>query len=430
MVPTNEGVDQKFGLVDSHDAFLDGFQRINQFIKDSLVYQQANEDYDKALSQMDIYSFLIDLERRLLIQFSEGDGSQDDWSLFAEILKTVDSRSSTELFLTDRLLYEFKEWCKLNKTVGSSTSDSESQKKRSPSVDDSPLITTQNMVEESVPIDVEMDSASDTEESSSMGQNVVEEFVPDDDQPALASDSQSSPTPHESTIDVKKELTYEDNMRVMDLLRGAIGQVIVKKFNIQMLRCDICTLYGSNWLNDNVINFYMELLNERSKQNVGQLPTVHAMNSFFLPRLMEYGYGAVRRWTRKVDLFSKHIIPIPVHFDGNPSHWSMVIIDLRHETIRYYDSLGKSDVSVLVALKDYLERESMDKRKQPFDTSGFKIDHVKDAPHQYNGNDCGVFCCMYAEFVTRDAPLTFDQSHMVTIRKRMILEIADGKLWT
>ncbi|KAH8291177.1 hypothetical protein KR054_009564, partial [Drosophila jambulina] len=225
-------------------------------------------------------------------------------------------------------------------------------------------------------------------------------------------------------------ITDKDNMRVMKLLHGAMCQVVVTKFNLQLYRSDIRTLFGSNWLNDNVINFYMELLNERSQRNVGQLPSVYAMNSYFIPRLMGTGYWSVRRWTRKVDLFSKEIIPVPVHYNGNPSHWSMAIIHMRDKTIRFYDSLGQGNPAVLAALEAYLQKESLDKRHQPFDTSDFKVEKVKNVPRQYNGNDCGVFCCMFAEFVTRNAPLTFTQDHMAALRKRMILEIADGKLWT
>ncbi|KAH8301370.1 hypothetical protein KR059_001404, partial [Drosophila kikkawai] len=231
-----------------------------------------------------------------------------------------------------------------------------------------------------------------------------------------------------SSIEVK--ITKQDHRRVMSWLQGSIGQVIVTKFHLQISRYDIRTLFGGNWVNDNVINFYMELLNERSKKNAGKLPSVYAMNTFFMPRLLKHGFCTVRRWTKKVNLFSKQIIPVPVHFSGQPNHWSMAIIDMRHKTIRFYDSMGKRNDSALEALKMYLQQESVDKRKENFDTSDFKLETAKDVPQQYNGNDCGVFCCMFAEYITRDAPLTFTQAHMVAMRKKMILEILERKLRT
>jgi sentrin-specific protease 1 len=80
---------------------------------------------------------------------------------------------------------------------------------------------------------------------------------------------------------------------------------------MNITRHDFATLDGLNWLNDEVINFYMELIKERSEQ-VEHLPKVHVMNTFFLGKLLQNGHSGVRRWTRKVDIFSVDIIPIPV----------------------------------------------------------------------------------------------------------------------
>jgi len=34
---------------------------------------------------------------------------------------------------------------------------------------------------------------------------------------------------------------------------------------------------------------------------------------------------------------------------------------------------------------------------------------VQDIPQQMNGSDCGMFACKFAEYVTRDARITFSQ---------------------
>ena len=56
----------------------------------------------------------------------------------------------------------------------------------------------------------------------------------------------------------------------------------------------------------------MNLIMERSEKNES-LPKVYVMNTFFVPKLLQGGHGSVRRWTRKVDIFSYDVIPIPVH---------------------------------------------------------------------------------------------------------------------
>jgi len=170
----------------------------------------------------------------------------------------------------------------------------------------------------------------------------------------------------------------------------------------------------------------MSLLTERSEKRSGVLPATYAINTFFVPRLLQAGHAGIKRWTRKVDLFSKDIIPVPVHCNG--VHWCMAIIHLRNKTIRYYDSKGKPNRPVLDALEKYLREESIFKPKKQFDTSDFVIESVQNIPRQLDGSDCGIFSCMFAEYITCDVPITFTQSEMLYFRKKMALEIVDGEL--
>uniref|UniRef100_A0A1A9ZPS9 Ubiquitin-like protease family profile domain-containing protein n=1 Tax=Glossina pallidipes TaxID=7398 RepID=A0A1A9ZPS9_GLOPL len=103
---------------------------------------------------------------------------------------------------------------------------------------------------------------------------------------------------------------------------------------------------------------------------------------------------------RKVDIFARDILPVPVHVGG--IHWCMAIIYLKDCTIKYYNSMGIPNSNVLKALEQYLKDESMDKRKQPFDTSQFIMESVPDVPRQMNGSNCGVFSCMFADFLYAD----------------------------
>ncbi|XP_016974245.1 sentrin-specific protease 1 [Drosophila rhopaloa] len=222
-------------------------------------------------------------------------------------------------------------------------------------------------------------------------------------------------------------MTNEDFKYLTNLAEGDPQQVLVNKFNINITRSEIQILVNGRWLNDVVINFYMNLLTERSEKSRLFLPSVYAMNTFFVPRLLQSGHAGVKRWTRKVDIFSKDIIPVPVHY--NNVHWGMAIIHMRNKTILYYDSLGKGNQKVLDALEEYLWNESLDKRNQSFDTRDFRISNVKGLPRQGNNSDCGVFSCMFAEYLTRYAPLTFTQDNVDYFRKKMALEIVDGKLW-
>lgn len=69
-----------------------------------------------------------------------------------------------------------------------------------------------------------------------------------------------------------------------------------------------------------IINFYMNLLMERSKEK--GLPTVHAFNTFFFTKLKTAGYQAVKRWTKKVDIFSVDLLLVPIHLGV---HWCLAV---------------------------------------------------------------------------------------------------------
>lgn len=91
--------------------------------------------------------------------------------------------------------------------------------------------------------------------------------------------------------------------------------------------------------------------------------------------------------------------------------------------------MGHPNHVVLEALQQYLKDESLDKKKVPFDMSDWSIECIRDCPQQKNGSDCGVFSCQFAEFISRDSPISFEQQHMPYFRRKMICEIGTGKLF-
>uniref|UniRef100_A0A8D0L359 SUMO specific peptidase 1 n=1 Tax=Sphenodon punctatus TaxID=8508 RepID=A0A8D0L359_SPHPU len=132
------------------------------------------------------------------------------------------------------------------------------------------------------------------------------------------------------------EITEEMDKEIKSVFRfGNPDEVLSEAFRLTITRKDIQTLNNLNWLNDEIINFYMNLLMERSKQN--GLPTVHAFNTFFFTKLKTAGYQAVKRWTKKVDVFSVDILLVPIHLGV---HWCLAVVDFRKKTITYYDSMG------------------------------------------------------------------------------------------
>lgn len=195
-------------------------------------------------------------------------------------------------------------------------------------------------------------------------------------------------------------------------------EALVELDGVQILRKDIQTLIGLNWLNDEIMNAYMNLLVLRGKE--ARRKSVYAFNTFFYPKLRGSGYSSIKRWTRKVDIFSHDFVLVPVHL-GN--HWCLAFIDFTKRTISYYDSMGGRSNGCCDILLEYLKQESLDKRKQDFGKEDWRTFDSLDIPRQNNCSDCGVFACTFAEYLTRPAKFNFTQDNMPYLRKKMIYEI-------
>ena len=192
------------------------------------------------------------------------------------------------------------------------------------------------------------------------------------------------PPPESSDEEEEEEVLPEITTQMEEVIENALssgGETLVDAYKIAVTRKDIDTLRGLNWLNDEVINFYLQMVVERSSKH-DNWPKVYAMNTFFYPKLMQSGHAALKRWTRKVDIFAHDLIVIPVHLG---MHWCLATIDLKKKGVYYYDSMGGNNTQCLAALLKYLEDEHLDKKKSSFDTSDFEAQIVKDIPQQMNG---------------------------------------------
>ena len=257
-----------------------------------------------------------------------------------------------------------------------------------------------------------------------------------DETPAVDSEyDESQPT---EMPDLTSEMTA-----VIRRSQASRGEVLVDAHKIQITVKDLDTLSGLNWLNDEIINFYMQMIVTRAAESQGRLPATYAFNTFFYTRLVEKGFTAVKRWTKKVDLFSHSVLLVPVHLG---MHWCLAVVDVERKEIAYYDSMGgnnkvrqtnmfindriiiSTSQACVKALASYLEEEHQDKKKAPLDTSDWSKVIAKEIPQQMNGSDCGMFTCKFAEYKSRRARFTFSQKNMPYFRRRMVYEIVKNTL--
>ncbi|XP_058075901.1 ubiquitin-like-specific protease ESD4 isoform X1 [Magnolia sinica] len=243
-------------------------------------------------------------------------------------------------------------------------------------------------------------------------------------------------------------LTDEEEVAVYDALFGPNRRGVLvthANSNIVITKEKLMCLRPGEWLNDEVINLYLELLKEREKRVPKKFLKCHFFNTFFFKKLVSgkngYDFKSVRRWTtpRKIGygLIECDKIFVPIHREV---HWCLAVINIKDKKFQYLDSLGGKDAQVLKVLNgsyrnfgglNSLERfqaryfldEVKEKSERDVDLRSWKQEFVRDLPEQQNGWDCGMFMIKYADFYSRGLELCFCQEDMPYFRKRTVKEI-------
>jgi len=218
---------------------------------------------------------------------------------------------------------------------------------------------------------------------------------------------------------------------------GSSSEVLASRFSVDLTRGQLQCLRPGEWLNDEVINFYYKLLQERSNMGVAGGLKCWFPNSFFWAKLSgknnkEYSYKEVRRWTikAKVDVFLLECVVFPMNI--GETHWAMGAIDLRARGFRYFDSmLSRPPPNFVEFLRRYVGDEHSAKKGRSLEgLDEWKLIPAEQAvPQQRNGYDCGVFTCCFGEYFSEGKSFVFDQDDMPDIRLRLAARVmkADEK---
>ncbi|KAK6588860.1 ULP1 like chllamydin domain containing protease [Cryptosporidium xiaoi] len=215
-----------------------------------------------------------------------------------------------------------------------------------------------------------------------------------------------------------------------------------KRANLELSIEDIKCLKPQRWLNDEVINFYFSLLQERNDRanSCGSKPKIWFWNTFFYSRLTAnqngnsgYCYSNVSRWTtrKKIDIFNYNLVIIPIN--TNNVHWTLGVVNFDEDYIMYLDSLGgkyqnhvgcsKMSEMFYNNMTRYIYDEHLDKKKKEFNGSLKHYTIFKDpVPQQQNGSDCGIFTCMFAECISDGRSFDFNVESIDDIRVNILVE--------
>ncbi|KAI0567630.1 Ulp1 peptidase [Gracilaria domingensis] len=243
--------------------------------------------------------------------------------------------------------------------------------------------------------------------------------------------------------------------------------VRIQEANIQLKGEDFACLRGSRWLNDEILNSFVALINSRNIRDVRseaklendgldfgkafsidvdapqdnlhdifsrKRPRTHMFNTFFFPRLTQkgYDYRGVRRWLRRAGLsvLNLDLILIPINLKN--FHWVLTAIDLRSKHFLYLDSTyGKDTSNTIPMLRKWLFDEVKDKHgaeaAEKMGISFWRV-HVNPSylPRQQDGGSCGIFTLYMADYLERGLCPNFTQEDIRNLRWRTVLFLNDG----
>ncbi|CAN6678921.1 unnamed protein product [Malus baccata var. baccata] len=203
---------------------------------------------------------------------------------------------------------------------------------------------------------------------------------------------------------------------------------------VSISKRDVDLLQPETFINDTIIDFYIKYLKNQIQPE--KRHRYHFFNSFFFRKLADLdkdpssvsdgraAFQRVRKWTRKVDLFEKDYIFIPINFN---LHWSLIVIChlgevpkhnggdsgnlLKVPCILHMDSIKGSHTGLKNLIQSYLWEEWKERKKETSEEISSKFHNLRfvplELPQQENSFDCGLFLLHYLELFLADAPVHF-----------------------
>ncbi|KAJ6734385.1 UBIQUITIN-LIKE-SPECIFIC PROTEASE 2A-RELATED [Salix purpurea] len=203
---------------------------------------------------------------------------------------------------------------------------------------------------------------------------------------------------------------------------------------VSISKRDVDLLRPETFINDTIIDFYIQYLKNKIQPDDRQ--RFHFFNSFFFRKLADLDKGPsnacegriafqrVCKWTRKLNIFEKDYIFIPVNYS---LHWSLIVIchpgevvhsrddesgnSLKVPCILHMDSIRGSHKGLKNLIQSYLYEEWRERHNETVDDTLSKFLHLRfvplELPQQGNLYDCGLFLLHYVELFLEEAPIDF-----------------------
>ncbi|KAJ9546216.1 hypothetical protein OSB04_025923 [Centaurea solstitialis] len=241
-------------------------------------------------------------------------------------------------------------------------------------------------------------------------------------------ESEDAALGHTGTSFSKYLPTFDRPFEEVVYPKGDADAVSISKRDFDLLQPD-------TFVNDTIIDFYIKYLKNKIKPE--ERHRFHFFNSFFFRKLADpdkdaldaskgkAGFQRVKKWTRKVNLFEKDYVFIPVNYNY---HWSLVVIchlgdvatyndedvikSAKVPCILHMDSIRGSHSGLKGLVQSYLKEEWIGRQQEASEDLSSRFDDLRfislELPQQQNSFDCGLFLLHYVELFLEQAPSHFN----------------------
>ena len=191
------------------------------------------------------------------------------------------------------------------------------------------------------------------------------------------------------------------------------------RFGINLVEADLKSLKPNQWLNDNIINYYLNLLVLNLNRHC------YLFNTFFFSKIGE-SITSVDSWFWDTNIFIYQFHLIPIHHNNN--HWMLVCANLHQSKVLLFDSFHHMHPDILSKIKEFYQHQYVRCFGVGLPASWTFL-HAHSIPLQRNGSDCGVFVCKFAELHLREhITYQFLSRDCGFFRKQILLSLLTDEL--
>ena len=171
-------------------------------------------------------------------------------------------------------------------------------------------------------------------------------------------------------------------------------RILVTYKSCSIKQSDIDTLSDYQYLNDLIISFYYEILNEKYISNdIVLLDPAVSMSIIFDQDLDDINNCIFQPLGMK----DKKFIFVPINdntkieYKTSGSHWALNIIDVNNNTIYYLDSMSSNISNAKISVRKF----------QKLFGKKFNFVYALEKTYQTNSSDCGMFILGFTETILK-----------------------------